>query len=175
MKKMMFISGSLRDESLNRKLLNAFAAALPSTVEPLWADINLPLFNEDVEAEKFPDACVVFRDQVIAADSIVIATPEYNRGMSGALKNAIDWASRPYGKNAWEDKQVLVTSASPSGIGGALALYQVKQSLLHLKANVLSHPEFMVAQATDKFDAAGVLVDDTTQTYVDRAVRTLLK
>lgn len=173
MKKVLFISGSLRTGSLNTSLLQAFAHELPSTIEPVWADLQLPLFNEELEAE-YPAAATTLRDQIIAADAIVIATPEYNRAMSGALKNAIDWASRPYGKNAWAGKTVLVTSVSPGGIGGALATYQVKQSLLHLDAVVVGQPEFMVGHAGDKFADDGTLVDEATREHVVAALEKLL-
>lgn len=95
--------------------------------------------------------------------------------MSGALKNAIDWASRPYGQNAWAGKKVLVAAASPGGIGGALAAYQAKQSLLHLDALVLGQPEFMVGNAFAKFDAVGKLVDEPTQEHIVSAVEVLLQ
>ena len=173
MKKVLFISGSLRTGSYNTGLLDAFHAQLPSSIEAVWADIDLPLYNTELEAE-FPDKATTLRDQIIAADAIVIATPEYNRGMSGALKNAIDWASRPYGKNAWAGKRVLVAAASPGGIAGALAVYQVKQSLLHLDAEVLGQPEFMVGKAKDKFTADGALHDAATHEYITKALPQLL-
>ncbi len=173
MKNVLLISGSLRKKSFNSGLLRAFADTLTGDASVSWADVNLPLFNEDLEAE-FPLAAERLREQVLAADAIVIATPEYNRGMSGALKNAIDWASRPYGQNAWQGKRVLVAATSPGGISGALAVYQVKQSLLHLNAEVIGQPEFMVGHAGDKFDAEGNLTDESTKDFVTKAIETLL-
>lgn len=175
MKKVLFISGSLRNGSFNTSLLEAFASTLPSNIEPVWADINLPLFNEDLEAEQFPAPATTLRDQILAADAIVISTPEYNRSPSGALKNAIDWGSRPYGENAWTGKRVLVTSASPGGIAGTVANYQVKQSLLHLGAEVLGQPEFLVGNASAKFDERGALTDADTKEYIAAALDTLLE
>lgn len=172
MKNILFISGSLRAQSVNSSLLQAFAKALPEEHIATWADVNLPLFNEDLESN-FPLEAETLRQQILAADAIVIATPEYNRAMSGILKNAIDWASRPYGKNAWTGKRVLVTAASPGSIGGALALYQVKQSLLHLNADVIGQPEFMVAGAFEKFNEAGELIDEKTQEFINKAVTLL--
>jgi len=174
MKNILFISGSLRKKSVNTALLRAFASALPEGYTSTWADVNLPLFNEDLEAN-FPAGAETLRQQILAADAIVIATPEYNRGMSGALKNAIDWASRPYGQNAWAGKRVLVAAASPGGIAGALAVYQVKQSLLHLNAEVLGQPEFMVGGAFEKFNEAGELTDEKTQKFIKSAITVLLK
>lgn len=173
MANVLLISGSLRAESVNTKLLQAFATAMPDTVTTDWADLNLPLFNEELEAD-FPEKAEALRQQILAADHIIIATPEYNRAMSGVLKNAIDWASRPYGENAWQGKSVLVASASPGSISGALAAYQVKQSLLHLDAQVWGQPEFMVGSAFDKFDEAGKLTDESTQTFVNETVGKLL-
>jgi len=166
-KKILLISGSLRVESVNTGLLNAFAEQAPDTVSTTWADINLPLFNEELE-NNFPATATTLREQILTADAIIIATPEYNRGMSGVLKNAIDWASRPYGENAWQGKRVLVVAASPGGIAGALAVYQVKQSLLHLNAEVIGQPEFMVGGAFEKF-TAGKLTDEKTKEFITAA------
>lgn len=171
MKHILFISGSLRTGSVNTAVLKAFEAALSDDYTSAWADINLPLFNEDLEAN-FPSAATTLREQILAADAVVIATPEYNRAMSGALKNALDWASRPAGKNAWDGKRVLVTAASPGGIAGALALYQVKQSLLHLNAEVIGQPEVMVGGAFDKV-VDGVLTDERTLEFIQKAVAAL--
>lgn len=174
MKKVLLISGSLREKSFNTALLKAFARELTDKAEVAWADINLPLFNEELERE-FPADAQVFKQQILDADAIIIATPEYNRGMSGVLKNAIDWASRPYGQNAFTGKRVLVSSASIGGIAGALAAYQVKQSLLHLNAHVIGQPEFMVGGAAQKFDEAGVMTDEPTKEQVASAVQVLLQ
>lgn len=168
----LFISGSLRAESLNTKLLQAFVAELPESVTATWGDLDLPLYNEELEAH-FPPKAEALREQVKAADAIVIATPEYNRAMTGALKNAIDWASRPHGDNAWSKARVLVVSASPGSIGGALALYQVKQSLLHVGAEVLAKPEFILSKAGEKFDESGALTDDTTREHITEALTAL--
>lgn len=172
MKNILFISGSLRKKSVNTALLRAFESALPEGYTSAWADLNLPLFSEDLESD-FPEKAETLRQQILEADAIIIATPEYNRGMSGTLKNAIDWASRPYGKNAWVGKRVLVAAASPGGIAGALAVYQVKQSLLHLNAEVLGQPEFMVGGAFDKFNEAGELTDEKTKEFIDKAIAVL--
>ena len=173
MQHILLISGSLRKKSVNTALLRAFEAELTDKAEVSWADLDLPLYNEDLEAN-FPEAAEALRQQVLAADSIIIATPEYNRAMSSALKNAIDWASRPYGENTWKDKRVLVAAASPGGIAGALAVYQVKQTLLHLDAEVLGQPEFMVGGAFDKFDDEGHLTDEKTKRHIISAVTSLL-
>lgn len=169
---LLLISGSLRADSLNTKLLSAFAAGASDDTEVSFAEIgDLPLFNEDLEAN-FPPAATALRQQIAAADAIIISTPEYNRAMSGALKNAIDWASRPYGENAWAGKSVLVCSVSPGSISGALANYQVKQSLMHLGAQVLPD-EFMVGNAGGTFDEQGTLTDEKTLGFIARALEKL--
>ena len=175
MQNILFISGSLRADSFNTKLLRAFEKALPEGVKSAWGDISsLPLFNEELEAN-FPQSAILLKEQIVSADAVIISTPEYNRGMSGALKNAIDWISRPYGNNSWKEKRVLVTSVSPGALGGALALYQVKQSLLHLGAEVLGNPEFIVGSAQEKFSEEGILTDQKTQTFIGVALDILLK
>ena len=173
MKNILFISGSLRKESVNTKLLKAFEEAFPEEVSTTWANINLPLYNMDSEGT-FPAEVQVLREQILGADLIFIATPEYNRGMSGALKNALDWTSRPSGQNAWSNKRTFVISSSTGALAGALAFYQVKQSLLHLNAEVISHPEFMVGRAPEKFDETGQLQDEQTAEYIKGAVEKLL-
>lgn len=172
MKNILLISGSLREQSINSGLLRAFAKALPKEWTSTQAKLNLPLFNEDIESD-FPAVAETLRQQILEADAIIISTPEYNRGMSGVLKNAIDWASRPYGQNAWSGKRVLVTAASPGSIAGALAVYQVKQSLLHLNAEVIGQPEFMVGGAFEKFNEAGDLTDEKTKEFINRAISSL--
>jgi len=174
MKKILLISGSLREKSVNTALLRAFESELNGRADVSWADIKLPLFNEELEAE-FPISAEKLKQQIIESDAIIISTPEYNRGTTGVLKNAIDWASRPYGKSAWAGKKVLVTSVSSGGIGGALALYQVKHSLIYLDVRVVGQPEFIVGGASQKFDEMGVLTDESTKSHIVSAVEMLLK
>lgn len=174
MKNILLISGSLRKKSLNTALLRAFEKEIGETANVSWADIQLPLYNEELEAD-FPVEAEALRTLITQSDAIIVSTPEYNRAMSGAIKNAIDWASRPYGKNAWAGKRILITSASPGGIAGAMANYQVKQSLLHLGAQVLGKPEFLVGGAADTFTDSGELTDEPTKEHIATAVATLLK
>lgn len=172
MKHILFISGSLRAESYNTKLLKAVQAHLPEGWTSEFADTNLPLFNEDVESD-FPAAAQALKAHIAAADTIVIATPEYNRATTPSLKNALDWASRPYGHSVWPGKRVFVLSASVGGVSGAIAHYQVKQILMHMGAEVPSQPEFMLGHAADKFNESGELIDDTTKTHIAKLVEIL--
>ena len=171
MHNLLLISGSLRDDSVNTKLLKAFAEAVADTVTIAWGSVDLPLYNEDVENSDFPATVQDLREKIQAADVVVIATPEYNRGMSGVLKNAIDWVSRPSKENAWRGATVLVVSASPGSISGALAQYQVVQTMHHVGATVPAGLEFMVPQAPEKFDEFGTLVDEKTRERIYTALQ----
>ena len=173
MTNVLLISGSLRAGSMNTGLLRAFAEQMPEGTTVAWADINLPLYSEDLEAN-FPAEAEALRQQILAADAIIIASPEYNRGMSGVLKNAIDWASRPWGQNAWKGKRVLAAAVSVGSISGALAVYQIKQSMLHLDAHVIGQPEFMVGNGGGKFDKEGNLHDEDTKKFITSAIETLV-
>lgn len=174
MQKIVLISGSLRKDSWNTKLLQAFATQLPEAATVDWANINWPLFSEDLEAEDFPAVVQKTKDAIAQADAVIIATPEYNRGMTGALKNAIDWLSRPYGKNSFAGKRVLVVSASPGGIAGACAYYQVVQSLTHLSAQLQADTEFMLGHVAEKFGDDGSLQDEATKEFIQDALQKLV-
>jgi chromate reductase len=172
--KIIGIVGSLRAKSYNLGLVEAFKEALPEDVELEIVTIgSLPHFNQDLESD-FPAAAQSLKDSVEGADALIIATPEYNRAVPGVLKNAIDWLSRPYGKNSLTGKPVLVVGASPGGTGTAMAQYHLKQSLLHLNAKVLGQPEFFVGGTGEKFDEDGVLTDDKTKEYISSALEILL-
>lgn len=173
MKNVLLISGSLREASFNTALLRAFAQELQGKAEVARGNIELPLFNQELEAD-FPAAAQMLKDQILAADAIIIATPEYNRGVPGVLKNALDWTSRPYGQNAWAGKRVLVASASVGPIAGALAYYQLKQTLQYLDTELIGQPEFFLGLAGEKFSESGELTDETTKEYIAKAVEKVL-
>ncbi len=133
------------------------------------ADISvLPFFNEDDEAA-FPESAQKLKTQIESADAIIIATPEYNRSIPGVLKNAIDWASRPYGKNSFSGKKVLVVGASVGPVGAAIGQYDLKKMLLHGNAEVFGQPEFFLGVAGSKFNEVGELTDETTKQHIDGA------
>lgn len=173
MESVALISGSLRKDSYNTKLIRAFADELPNTASADWIDCNLPLFNEDLESEPLPEEVVAMKETLEDADAVIISTPEYNRGMSGVLKNTIDWASRPPGKNSFKDKPVLVAAASPGSISGALAYYQVVQTLTHLGVRLVVGQEFLVGNVGDKFSSEGELIDEKTKGYIRDALARL--
>lgn len=167
--KVLGIVGSLRTGSFNRSLMHAFIAQKPDIVEMEVADIStLPFYNQDSDSA-FPEVAQSFKTQIENADVILIATPEYNRSVPGVLKNAIDWASRPYGKNSFSGKKVLVVGASTGPTGAALAQYDLKKALLHGNAEIFGQPEFFVGTAGSKFDENGTLTDESTKKHIDSA------
>jgi len=172
--KIIGIVGSLRAKSYNRGLIDAFKDAAPEGVDMEIVSIDsLPLFNQDLEAN-FPASAQALKDTVDNADALIISTPEYNRSVPGVLKNAVDWLSRPHGKNSFVGKPVLVVGASPGATGTSMAQYHLKQSLLHLNSRVLGQPEFFVGGAGDKFDENGKLTDEKTKEYISSALETLI-
>jgi chromate reductase len=128
--KILGIAGSLREHSYNKLLLQAASKLLPpSTQLEIFEIDKIPLYNQDVEATAFPEEVKVFKAKIEDADALLISTPEYNHSYPGVLKNAIDWASRPYGHNSFDGKPTAVMSASPSLFGGIAAQDQLKQVL----------------------------------------------
>lgn len=167
---LLAISGSLRKSSYNTALLAAFKERAPDGMTIEIAEIrDLPLFDQDLEAD-FPKVATDLKNKILAADGILISTPEYNRTMPGTLKNAIDWVSRPYGKNAWNEKPIFVMSASIGPIAGALGQFNLRQSLVYVNAYVQSQPEFYCGSAGSKFDEAGKLTDEDTKKMIDKGL-----
>ena len=158
--KIAIIVGSLRKESVNRKVAQTMAAIRDDTLDCTIVEIgDLPLFNQDLEATP-PEAWVKFRDLIRPMDGALFVTPEYNRGLPGALKNAIDVGSRPYGHSVFAKKPAAVVTASPGGVGGFGANHQLRQSCVFLDMPVMQQPEAYLGHVTDdSFDADGQLKD----------------
>src|SRR5215467_12613086 len=126
------VVGSLRKDSFNRKIANAFIKVAPATLKPEIVEIgDLTFFNQDIEADP-PASWVAFKSKIKAADAVLFVTPEYNRSMPGVLKNAIDIASRPYGQSAWDGKPAGIISGSIGAVGGFGANHHLRQSLTYL-------------------------------------------
>jgi chromate reductase, NAD(P)H dehydrogenase (quinone) len=160
--KILGLAGSLRKQSFNRSLLRAAANLVPQGAQLDTFELeDIPLFNQDHEREP-PHAVRAFKAAVRAADAILIVTPEYNYSVPGVLKNAIDWASRPYGDNAWDGKPVGVVGASVGMLGTARAQYHLRQIFVFLNMFPVNQPEVMIAYAEDKFDNDGILKDQPT-------------
>jgi len=157
------LSGSLRTGSYNTAALRAAANLLPDGTSMELADLSqIPLYNEDVKVQGFPAPVQALREQIAAADALFIATPEYNYSISGVLKNAIDWASRPPNQ-PFDDKPVAIMSASGGPLGGARAQYHLRQIGIFMNWRFVNKPEVMIGAAQTKFDAAGYLTDETTK------------
>lgn len=170
------IVGSLRKGSYNLALMNAFIKQAPQDVSIEIASIaDLPLFNEDLEVGAFPESARILKSKIEKADGVIISTPEYNRGMSGVLKNAIDWISRPDGQNSLKGKTVLVIGASTGVRGADIAQYDLKRSLTYMNSKVIGQPEFFLGLAAEKFNKEGELTDADTVKYIDRALAALLE
>lgn len=150
------LSGSLRKEATNRKLMRE-AARLFGPCTFVEADLNLPLYNgDDEKADGIPDAVQKLADQIVQADAVVISTPEYNKGPSGALKNALDWVSRTDGK-PWADKPVAVMSAAAGRAGGERAQMILRAFMVPFQTRMLQGPEVHLANSSAEFDEAGRL------------------
>ncbi|SLN29837.1 FMN-dependent NADPH-azoreductase [Pseudoruegeria aquimaris] len=158
MPKLLLISGSLRAGSYNRKLLEE-AARLYGEAEVLRADLRLPLYDGDLEdAEGIPAPVQTLADQIAEADAVAISTPEYNKNLSGVLKNALDWVSRTKG-SPWRGKPVAIMSATAGRAGGERAQNSLRLCLMPFRAHVLPGPEILVGQCAEQFDDAGRLTN----------------
>ncbi|SDI13668.1 chromate reductase [Pseudomonas delhiensis] len=167
--------GSLRKESLNRKVALALAERAPANLKLEIVEIGqLPLYNEDLDGDNAPASYAPFRERIRRADAVLFVTPEYNRSVPGALKNAIDVGSRPYGKSAWGGKPGGVVSVSPGAIGGFGANHALRQSLVFLDVPCMQQPETYLGGAGNFFDATGKANDQVgpfLQTIIDSYAR----
>lgn len=153
------ISGSLRKESTNRKLLNE-AVRFFGPCDYLEADLNLPLYDGDLEdASGIPDSVLKVADQIAGADAVIISGPEYNKGISGVLKNALDWVSRTSG-NPWQDKPVAIMSAAAGRAGGERTQVMLRSCLFTFQPCLLQGPEVLLAQSGSQFDEQGQLTGE---------------
>ena len=162
--RLLGIAGSLREGSYNRGLLRAARELAPEGVELVEHDLRgLPFYDGDVEAAGDPDSVTELKDAIRRADAIVIATPEYNRGIPGVLKNAIDWASRPALASPLAGKSVAIMGATTGFAGTARAQQQLRDALEFPGALVVQQPEVLVSEAYLRFDENGELVDEQTR------------
>ncbi|HEY5923316.1 MAG TPA: NAD(P)H-dependent oxidoreductase [Kofleriaceae bacterium] len=161
--------GSLRKDSITRKVSNALIELAPKSLAIAHVEIgNLPIYNQDLETDT-PREWVAFRERIRPMDGVVFATPEYNRSIPGGLKNAIDVGSRPYGKSAWTAKPCGIISCSPGQYGGFGANHHLRQSCVFLDMPVMPQPETYVAHADKIFGADGKL-DDRSRGYLEKFI-----
>ena len=167
-------AGSLRKQSYNRAILAAAREMVPDDAFLEIFDLEgIPPFNQDLELQP-PDKVKEFKARIRAADAILIATPEYNYSIPGVLKNAIDWASRPYGDNAFDGKPVAMMGASVGTLGTARAQYHLRQSFVFLNMCPMNQPEVMVSFAQDKVDSSGRLTDEKTKKKIKELLESLV-
>ena len=156
--KIAIIVGSLREGSINRKVARSICGLRGENLECSMVEIgDLPLYNQDYDANP-PEQYVRFREQVAAADGVLFVSPEYNRGVPGVLKNAIDIGSRPYGQSVFDKKPAAIVTASPGSIGGFGANHQIRQACVFLNMPVMQQPEAYLGHVSDdSFDDSGCL------------------
>ncbi len=169
------IAGSLRKQSFNRMALRAAQQLAPQeAVIEIYENLgDIPPFNQDQEATP-PPVVAEFKKTIQAADAILFVMPEYNYSVPGILKNAIDWASRPYGDSAWSGKPVAIMSASGGIFGGARAQYALRQSFIFLNMFPVNQPEVMIGTANEKFDANGNLTDENSKKLITQLLQNLI-
>jgi chromate reductase, NAD(P)H dehydrogenase (quinone) len=169
------IAGSLRHGSYNRAALRAAAQLVPDgAIIDIFELDGIPGFNQD--EEQHPPAKIVnLKRRIREADAILIVTPEYNFSVPGVLKNAIDWASRPSGDNAWNGKPAAIMGASIGSIGTARAQYHLRQMFVFLNVFPVNQPEVMIGNAAARFDAEGNLTDETTANFIRQLLYNLVE
>ena len=171
------IAGSLRKGSYNRALLRAAVELAPDGLEITVFERlgDVPLYNADVEAEGDPEPVVALKAAIRQADALLIATPEYNYGVPAALKNAVDWASRPPSKSVLDGKPAALMGATPGHGGTARAQLALRQSFVFTRTPVLPGPEVLVAEAQQRFAEDGTLRDDSTRKFVRDLLERLVR
>ena len=172
MARIAVVVGSLRKDSFNKQLANAVVSLSPDDLSFDFVDIGaLPLYSQDYDAV-FPEVARRFKQQIEGADALLFVTPEYNRSIPGVLKNAIDWGSRPWGKNSWSGKPGAVLGTSVGAIGTALAQQHLRNVLAYLDVALLGQPEMFIKHDAASIDANGAILSDDTrkflQLFVDR-------
>jgi len=158
--KIAIIIGSLRKDSLNRKVARSICGLRNDNLDCSMIEIgDLPLYNQDLDADP-PEQWTRFRQQVAAADGVLFCSPEYNRGIPGVLKNAIDVGSRPYGQSVFDKKPGAIVTASPGAIGGFGSNHQIRQAAVFLNMPIMQQPEAYLGHVSDdSFDDNGCLKD----------------
>jgi chromate reductase len=169
------IAGSLRRASYNRAALRAATGLVPEGASlDIFELDGIPAFSED-EEQSPPAKVTELKKRIREADAILFVTPEYNYSVPGVLKNAIDWASRPYGDSAWNGKPAAIMGASVGAIGTARAQYHLRQMFVFLNMFPINQPEVMIGNASERFDAEGNLTDDATKDFIRQLLQNLVE
>jgi chromate reductase len=173
--RLLGISGSLRKASGNTAILKALAEMVADRASLELFPLNdIPPYDQDVDIEPSLPAVAAFREAIAAADGVVISSPEYNYGMSGVLKNALDWASRPYGKARLTGKPVLTITASAASTGGVRAQGQLNETLTAIAALVVLRPQSVIGSVLQKM-TDGKFTDETSLKFLSAAIDDLLR
>ena len=159
--------GSLRKESFSRAVANNLVTLADAALKLRMVEIgDLPLYDPDLDGDAPPAAWTRFRDEVAKVDAVLFVTPEYNRSIPGALKNALDVGSRPYGKSAWKGKPAAVVSVSPGLLGAFGANHHLRQPLVFLDMPVMQQPELYLGGADKLFDEQGGIANEGTRKFL---------
>jgi chromate reductase len=168
-KKVAVVVGSLRKGSFSRLVARTMTEVAPASLSFEFIDIGkVSLYDQDLDTDAPPASWKELRDAVRSCDAVLFVTPEYNRGLPGVLKNAIDIASRPYGKSAWDAKPCAVVSVSPGAMGAFGANHQLRQSLVFLNMPAMAQPEAYVGNAGKMFDEQGKMTNDDTRGFLTK-------
>ena len=172
--KLLGLSGSLRRDSANTAVLRTLKERLaPEVALEIFPLNDLPLYDQDLDGETPPSAVAAFRAAIGAADGLIISSPEYNYGVPGGLKNALDWASRPYGRTTIAGKPVLTLTASPAFTGGVRAQVQLNETVLAIGARLVQRPQTVIPAVHEKL-RDGRLVDEPTLKFLLAGVQDLI-
>jgi chromate reductase len=167
-KKIAVLVGSLRKESINRKIAHTLIALAPESLKLEIMEIGeLPMYNQDLE-DTPPSAWTEFRGRLKGLDGVLFVTPEYNRSVPAVLKNALDVGSRPYGQSIWDGKPGAVVSVSPGAFGGFGANHHLRQTLVSLNIPAMPKPEAYVGGASNLFDDSGNLTSESTREFLQK-------
>ena len=162
--------GSLRQESFNLKLARALAKLGEDKFDMKFTQIgDLPLYNQDLETS-FPAPASRLKNDIINADAVLFVTPEYNRSLPGVLKNAIDWASRPYGKNAFAGKPVAICGTSPGATGTACSQNHLRPVLMYLDVVLMGQPELYLQFRDNLIDSEGNVSNEGTRQFLQKFI-----
>lgn len=166
-KKVGVLVGSLRRDSYTLKLARALMRVVPPSLQMTQLQIgDMPHYNEDLDTDSPPESWVRFRGEMRSQDAVLIVSPEYNRSLPSALKNALDVGSRPYGSSVWAGKAGAVATISPSGIGGALSNHAIRQAVVFLGLPLMQQPEMYIGDVYNVFDKEGAIVKEGTEKFL---------
>lgn len=166
MYKVAVFVGSLRRDSMNRKLAKALEKLGADKFEFRFVDLqDIPMYNEDLW-EDTPESVTRLKKDIEAADAVLFVTPEYNRSLPAVVKNAIDWGTRPYGKNSWNGKPAVIAGASPGAVGAAVAQVELRGIASVIGMTVLNTPELYFSFKPDAIDAEGNIANDDTRAFL---------